>query len=108
MFRNSVQSSKVTAITDDGFPIAEFTVNVSVPVGGNVTVDAASGTTVPVTVVSVNSSPQSIALGNADNFQIQITVTFSNGDVVPADLTSGVVTFVFRYAQRGQCRCQRF
>ena len=89
----SVQSTVVTAITADGFPIAEFTANVTVPANGNVTVDSTDGTIAPVTAVAIISSPQSIALGNADNFQLSIQVEFSNGDVVPVDLTSGVVTF---------------
>ena len=89
----SVQSTVVTAITADGFPIAEFTANVIVPANGNVTVDSTDGTLTPVTAVAIVSSPQSVALGNADSFQLNIQVEFSNGEVVPVDLTSGIVTF---------------
>jgi hypothetical protein len=89
----SVRSNVVTAITAEGFPIAQFTSNVTVPAGGNVTVDAGSGTLVPVTAVAIISSPTSVALGNADNFQLVIQVEFSNGEVIPVDLTGGAVGF---------------
>lgn len=90
---NTVRSTVVTAITADGFPIAEFTANVTVQTNGNVTVNATDGTLTPVTAVGIISSPQSIALGNSDSFPLNIQVEFSNGDIVPVDLSSGVVTF---------------
>ena len=91
---NTVRSTVVTAITADGFPIAEFAANVTVQTNGNVVVNATDGTLTPVTAVAIVSSPQSIALGNSDSFPLNIQVEFSNGDVVPVDLSSGVVTFV--------------
>ena len=90
---NSVRSTVVTAITADGFPVAEFTANVSVPANGNVTVSSTDGTLIPVTAVSIESSPESIALGNSDSFPLNLQVRFSNGDVVPVDASSGLVTF---------------
>ena len=89
----SVQSTVVTAITADGFPIAEFTAAVSLPAGGDVTVSGGDGTVVPVTATAIVSSPTSIALGNSDSFQLRLQAEFSNGDTVPIDLSSGIVIF---------------
>lgn len=90
----SAQSAVVTAITAEGFPSAEFTANITVPVSGNVTVDATQGTTVPVNVTSLTSSPQTVALGNSDTLKVTITANFSNGDSVAlTGPLAGFVTF---------------
>lgn len=91
---NTVRSTVVTALTAEGFPIANFTANVTVQVGGNVVIDAGDGTLQPITAVSISSSPSSVALGTADSFQLNVQVTFSNGEVVEVDPSDGVVDFV--------------
>ncbi len=78
----TARSVVVTAYDASGFPISEFTANVSLVANGNVTVGAASGTSVPVTLTGITSSPLSLSLGLNGSVALRISAVFSNGDSV--------------------------
>lgn len=88
----SARSSVVTAISAEGFPLAEFTADISVPASGNINVGATDGDLVPVTITSLASTPATVSLGNSDTLQLQIRANFSNGDVVA--LTGPLTSFL--------------
>lgn len=79
---SSARSSVVTALTAEGFPVSQFTVNTSVPANGTVVIDSADGTTEPVTTTSLSSSPASVSLGAGSTTQLTIASLFSNGETV--------------------------
>jgi hypothetical protein len=79
----TARSVVVTAYDSDGFPVSEFVANVTPVADGNVVVSAASGTSSPVTLTGITSSPLSLSLGLDGVVALQISATFSNGDSVP-------------------------
>lgn len=79
----SVNSTVVTAITAEGFPLTEFAADIVVKAGEDVTVGQTDGTTTPVTADALTSNPASVSVAVGDSFALTYTVIFSNGDQVP-------------------------
>ena len=87
---STAQSSKVTALTAEGFPVAQFTVNVAVAAGQTTTVSSTDGTLVPVTLDTVTANPSSLFLAIGGSDQIVVKLGFSNGEFV--SLTGALVS----------------
>lgn len=79
------QSTVITALTADGFPVFEIQAALT-PQSGEVTeFDAATGTAAIVTVDQFQVTPPSATIPEGGTQQFQASLLFSNGEVLPAN-----------------------
>lgn len=78
----SVRSTKVTALTSEGFPIREFVASVGVVASEETVVSSASGTSTPITLDTVSASPASLSLAIGGTATPVVQLNFSNGEFV--------------------------
>lgn len=93
---SSVRSVKITALTQEGYPVSEFKASFNVSVNQNVVVSATGGTTTAVTLDTVVARPSSLSLAIGGTSTPTIELNFSNGDLVrltaaqvPTEITFG-------------------
>ena len=79
----------ITAYGPGDVPLATITNGVTVAVGGNTNVNLTGVTPTPVTLVSVTSVPASVSLNVSATQQLAFSGTFSNGETVPFNATTG-------------------
>lgn len=93
---SSVRSVKITALTQEGYPVSEFKASFDVSINQNVVVSATGGTTTPVTLDTVVARPSSLSLAIGGTSTPTIELNFSNGELVrltaaqvPTEITFG-------------------
>jgi hypothetical protein len=81
----ATRSVVITALSADGYPILQSSVDVTTVPGEEVIVDFASATTVVVTQVALLINPPSANVAPGGTQQFSANLSFSNGDVLPAN-----------------------
>lgn len=81
----ATQSVVITALGPDGYPTFQSTVNAAVSPGQDVVVDFGSATTEAVTINALFINPPSASIAEGGTQQFTASLSFSNGEVLPAD-----------------------
>lgn len=79
----------ITAYGAGNVPLATISSSVNVAAGGNSNVNLTGVTPAPINLVSVASTPASLSLNVTETRQLSFTGTFSNGQTVPFNATTG-------------------
>lgn len=79
----------ITAFGPGNVPLATISNGVTVAAGGNTNVNLTGVTPAPVTLASATAVPATISLNVTETQQLSFTGTFSNGQTVPFNATTG-------------------